>query len=220
MQTSKSIVKEKNKFSKNLEIKSNLENTLNFERSTPLNPALTYVVIPQKNFSAVYNINGQDVVSPRLWLVGVDENEELKEIRSVGVNTLTAMALGLVDYSKEPQPIEAVFNHDSGKWRVVPGHRYIHAMDSTEFVKAENKRAVVKKAVFLRNTGTPSVYTIKFNDDKTISTTDGENGKKYVNTQIAGMKMFETLSQVPSDELVQKCIAQVKKDCGANFYSL
>lgn len=215
MKTSNSLLNENIKPSSSVEIKATLENTLNFERQDPLNPAYDYVVVPQQNFAAIYTIGKNQVISHRLWLVGFLGNEA-KEIRSVGINTLTGMALAKYVDGQAHQPIEAVYM--DGKWRTVQGHRYIHAMDNYSFVKSENRRAIVKNPIIIKYEGSLPVYRAKFNDDKTMAHEPwGE--KQQVSVQIDSMKQFSTAG-VPTEDLVKTAIEVLTRDCGSNFYPL
>lgn len=216
MKTSNSLLNEKiNPSNQNLEIKEALEKTLNFERQDPLNPVYDYVIVPQLNFAADYVINKKTVTSHRIWVVGF-QGTEAKEIRSVGVNTLTAMALAKYIDGQEVPSIEAVYM--DGKWRTVPGHKYIHAMSSYDFLKSENRRAVVKNPIILKYEGALPVYRAKFGEDKKMMT-EPWGDKKQVSVQLDSMKQFSTAGS-PTEDLVKTAIEVLTRDCGANFYPL
>ena len=91
-----SLCPEKLNFSDKTSLRPEQINSLNFERATPLDPSLKYVAVPQKNFASTYDINGNEVVSQRIWLVGLDDTNTIKTIRSGAINTFRAMALGRV----------------------------------------------------------------------------------------------------------------------------
>lgn len=221
MKTSSKYIKEQIKPTKKqtaLELDQKVVDNLNWEKTAPLNPALDYIVVPQRNFAAEFKIGNNEVTSKRLWLVGVKDGK-IEEIRSVGISTLTSMALGLVDPLKTPVPVEAVVNPETGKMRVVPGHQYIHAMEDYSFVKGENKRAVVKNPIILKADGSLQVYRAQFNDDKTMKVTTNAEGKHFVETAVDSMKRFSTAG-TPSDELVASCTALLQEECGDDFYPL
>lgn len=221
MKTSSKFIKEQvkpNRTQTALELDSKVADSLNWEKTAPLNPALDYVVVPQLNFAADFTIGKNAVVSKRIWLVGCQDGKPV-EIRSVGISTLTSMALGQVDPLKAPVPVEAVLNPETGKMRVVPGHQYVHAMPDYSFLKSENKRGIVREPIILKADGSIQVYRAQFNDDKTMKVSKAADGKHFVETQVDAMKRFYTAG-TPADDVVAACTALLKEECEDDFYPL
>ena len=209
-----SLCPEKLNFSDQTSLRPEQIDSLNFERATPLDPSLKYIAVPQKNFASTYDINGNEVVSQRIWLVGIDDTNTIKTIRSGAINTFRAMALGRVQEGVSAPVVKAVLN-EQGKYRTQPGWQYIHAMNDSSFIKAEGDRAVVKNPVVIRANGSAEVYRAKFNQDRTMSVTDG-----IVDLTTDSMKFYTLTDETPSAEIVEACIEALQDTCGSNFYAL
>lgn len=209
-----SLCPEKLNFSDKTSLRPEQINSLNFERATPLDPSLKYVAVPQKNFASDYTIDGDTVTSLRFWLVGLDDTNTIKTIRSVAFNTLRAMALGRVQEGVPAPVVKAVLN-DQGKYRTQQGWQYIHAMNDSSFIKAEGDRAVIKNPVVIRANGSAEVYRAKFNKDRTMSVTDG-----IVNLATDSMKFYTLTDETPSADVVKACVEALQTTCGSNYYPL
>jgi hypothetical protein len=209
-----SLCPEKLNFSNQTSLRPEQINSLNFERATPLDPSLKYIAVPQKNFASTYDINGNEVVSQRIWLVGIDDTNTIKTIRSGAINTFRAMALGRVQEGVSAPVVKAVLN-EQGKYRTQQGWQYIHAMNDSSFIKAEGDRAVVKNPVVIRANGSAEVYRAKFNQDRTMSVTDG-----IVDLTTDSMKFYTLTDEKPSAEVVKACVEALQTTCGSNFYAL
>lgn len=209
-----SLCPEKLNFSDKTSLRPEQINSLNFERATPLDPSLKYVAVPQKNFASTYDINGNEVVSQRVWLVGLDDTNTIKTIRSGAINTFRAMALGRVQEGVPAPVVKAVLN-EQGKYRTQQGWPYIHAMNDSSFIKAEGDRAVIKNPVVIRANGSAEVYRAKFNADRTMSVTDG-----IVDLATDSMKFYTLTDEKPSAEVVKACVEALQTTCGSNYYPL
>ena len=209
-----SLCPEKLNFSDKTSLRPEQINSLNFERATPLDPSLKYVAVPQKNFASTYDINGNEVVSQRIWLVGLDDTNTIKTIRSGAINTFRAMALGRVQEGVPAPVVKAVLN-EQGKYRTQQGWQYIHAMNDSSFIKAEGDRAVIKNPVVIRANGSAEVYRAKFNKDRTMSVTDG-----IVDLATDSMKFYTLTVEMPSADVVKACVEALQTTCGSNYYPL
>lgn len=206
------LMGENTKTSKSTDLKDALVRSLSFEKQQPLDPTLNYVIVPQKNFAAEYNIEGVTRISPRLWIVGIDGNNVLQTIRSVSINSLLGMAFqDVVDGTPAPE-IKAILKPDGG-YKPQQGWKYVHALDDSSFLKAEGKRAVVRKPIILRSLGNFEVWRGQFTDQKLTAT----NG--YIDLTTDSMRKFRT-DGVPSDAVVQQCVEALKAECGDDFYPL
>lgn len=209
-----SLCPEKLNFSDKTSLRPEQINSLNFERATPLDPSLKYVVVPQKNFASDYTIDGDTVTSLRFWLVGIDDTNTIKTVRSVAFNTLRAMALGRVQEGVPAPVVKAVLN-EQGKYRTQQGWQYIHAMNDSSFIKAEGDRAVIKNPVIIRANGSAEVYRAKFNKDRTMSVTNG-----IIDLANDSMKFYTLTDETPSADVVKACVEALQTTCGSNYYPL
>ena len=209
-----SLCPEKLNFSDKTSLRPEQINSLNFERATPLDPSLKYVAVPQKNFASTYVIDGDTVTSHRFWLVGIDDTNTIKTVRSVAFNTLRAMALGRVQEGVPAPVVKAVLN-EQGKYRTQQGWQYIHAMNDSSFIKAEGDRAVIKNPVVIRANGSAEVYRAKFNKDRTMSVTNG-----IVDLANDSMKFYTLTDETPSADVVKACVEALQTTCGSNYYPL
>lgn len=211
--TSNSLMTEKHEYAKVQSIGDKLKATLQFEKSMPLDPSLEYVIVPQKNFATEHEIDNETRISPRLWLCGIDSTNTLKTIRSISINTLLAMAFAEVVEGEAAPQVKA--RDDNGKWKPERGWKYVHALDDTSFIKPVDDRAVVYDAIALRSLGNREVYRSKFNEDRTMKVNNG-----YLELETGSMRKFQVSDLKVSKEVVDACIAALKKECGKNFYEL
>ena len=203
---------EETSFSSKVEIGQKLSDSLNFAGTAPLDTELRYIMVPQKNTAATYVIDGVEVVSPRLFLAGIDDDNNIVEIRTVGVNTLRAMAYGFVTLG-EPAPVIEVTTNKEGKFRAKQGTPYVHAMESTSFLKAEDNRVIVAKPVTIVPLGTRQAYTSSWENHEMVIA-DGHAVLSTVN-----MKLFKRTDN-PTESLIKEAVKAIKEVAGENFYGL
>lgn len=203
---------EETTFSSKVEIGQKLAESLNFAGTTPLNAELRYVMVPQKNTAATYVIDGAEVVSPRLFLAGIDDDNNIVEVRTVGVNTLRAMAYGFVTVG-EPAPVIEVTVNNEGKFRAKQGTPYVHAMESTSFLKAEDNRVIVAKPVTIVSLGARQAYTSSWENHEMVT----EDGHAVLTT--VNMKVFKRTDN-PTESLIEEAVKAIKEVAGNNFYGL
>ena len=203
---------EETSFSSKVEIGQKLSDSLNFSGTAPLDTELRYIMVPQKNTAATYVIDGAEVVSPRLFLAGIDDNDNIVEIRTVGVNTLRAMAYGFVTLG-EPAPVIEVTTNKEGKFRAKQGTPYVHAMESTSFLKAEDNRVIVAKPVTIVPLGTRQAYTSSWENHEMVI----EDGHAVLAT--VSMKLFKRTDN-PTESLIKEAVKAIKEVAGNNFYGL
>ncbi len=207
-----SLLNEDTQFSNKVEINENLENSLNFKGTAPLNTELRYILVPQKNTAASYVIDKKQIVSPRFFVAGIDDNNRIVEVRTIGVNTMRAMAYAFVTLG-EPAPEIRVEMNENGKYRAVQGTSYVHAMSSTKFIEAADHRAIVKTTVTLVPLGARPVYRSTWDDGQMVVS----DGKAVLGTE--NMKMFQVTDN-PTEDLVKEAIKVIKEAAGQDFYDL
>lgn len=188
-------------------------------RNAALDSNLVYVIVPQKNTAVDYNIpveNGapRKVASKRFFCAGFDSLGNLVEVRTVGVQTLRAMAFCFVD-DVIAKPIIKTEPNGKGNYRAVQGTTYVRAMDDTRFIKIVNQRAIVECPTAIRALGTRDVYASSFGPDGIMRRDANGNAILQVNR----MKMF-TKATLPSAELIEKAMNACEEVGGSNFYAL
>lgn len=189
------------------------QESVNFERTPLLDPNLRWVIPAQENCAVEMNITGVGKrTSRRIWAAGIDEKGVVISVRSLGVATLRAMALGFVKEGV-PAPVISTILNDAGAIRTAPGTQYIHAMEDTTWIKGENHLYVVKSPVALKPTGASEVYQAKFADGK-MQAVDG-----HVELETTNMKFYQRLSDPTADE-VKAAVEAIVASVGDNFYAL
>lgn len=189
------------------------QESVNFERTPVLDPSLRWVVPAQENCAVKMNITGVgERTSRRIWAAGLDDNNKVISVRSLGVATLRAMALGLVKDGVAAPVISATKN-DEGATRTAPGTQYIHAMNDTTWIKGENHLYVVKQPVTIQPAGSSEVYQAKFIDGK-MQATDG-----HVELETTNMKFYNRLPD-PSEADIKAATDAIKASVGDHFYAL
>lgn len=201
---------------KALNISEKQEQSINAPRNAPLDPALHYVIVPQKNTAVNYRIiiDGTPQVRPskRFFCVGFDDQGNFVEVRTVGVSTLRGMAYAFKEDGKAAPTIHVEIN-DEGNYRSAQGTSYVRAMDDTRFITAKDLRALVEKPVTFRALGQREAYASKF-----------DNGKMVVNGDLAvldivNLKLFKKDSD-PTEAEVTTALKACKEIGGDNFYEL
>lgn len=189
------------------------QESVNFERTPALDPSLRWIVVPQENCAVKMNIAGVgERVSRRFWAAGLDENGVAVSVRSVGVATFRAMALGFVK-DGVAAPIISATTNESGATRTAPGTQYVHAMEDTTWIKGENNLYVVKTPIAFKPAGTSEVYQAKFVDGK-MQAVDG-----HVELETTNMKFFSRLAN-PTEAEIKTAIDAIKLSVADNFYAL
>lgn len=206
MATKSSIVIEKVTVlsDKSAEISDAKMDRINFEGNQPLTEGLDYIVLPQKNFAAEFTVGGNKVTSQRFWIVGIDENDEPVEVRSVGISTLTAMACG---WENNDRPTVKTRTKDDGSLGIQSGLNWVYAMGTASahnFIKGEDHRYVVKTPAMINFTGNRNAYVASFEDDHTLK----HNGDTVV-LEVRSLKTF-TRGEVPSDEQIKVAEEAIK----------
>ena len=97
-------IPEKIDYSENKSVNDFVFNEVNCEFRTPLKGSTKYVLVPQNNFSAKYNINGREFTGPRFYLVEIDSENKPVEIRSISANSFTAMYIQRINDPEAPFP--------------------------------------------------------------------------------------------------------------------
>ena len=189
------------------------QESVNFERTPVLDPNLRWIIPSQENCAVKMNITGVgERTSRRIWAAGLDADGKVVSVRSLGVATLRAMALGLVKEGVAAPVISTTLN-DEGAVRTAPGTQYIHAMEDTTWIKGENHLYVVKKPTALKPAGSSEVYQAKFVDGK-MQAVDG-----HVELETTNMKFYQRLAD-PTAEEVKAAIEAISTSVGDNFYAL
>lgn len=189
-------------------------------RNAALDSNLIYVIVPQKNTAVDYNIRiegepgPRKVASKRFFCAGFDSLGNLVEVRTVGVQTLRAMAFCFVD-DVIAKPIIKTEPNGKGNYRAVQGTTYVRAMDDTRFIKIVNQRAIVECPTAIRALGTRDVYASSFGPDGMMRRDANGNAILQVNR----MKMFAKAT-LPSAELIEKAMDACEEVGGTNFYAL
>ena len=178
----------------------------NFEGNQPLTEGLTYIFLPQKNFAAEFTMNGQVLPpSQRFWAVGLNEDNEAVEIRSIGASTVTAMGLGWV--ATDPKPTVSTRRKEDGSLGLQSGLNWVYAMgrpSASHFITGENSRLVIKKPAAIEFTGNKEAYTVDF-ANRQIHV--GEDGNVVIVTR--SLKTFERLDE-PTDDQIKAAEAALK----------
>ena len=181
-------------------------NRFNFEGNQPLTEGLTYIFLPQKNFAAEFTRDGQTLPpSQRFWAVGLNEDNEAVEIRSIGASTMSAMGLGWV--ATDPKPTVSTRQKEDGSLGLQSGLSWVYAMgrpSASHFITGENSRLVIKKPAAIEFTGNKEAYTVDF-VDRQIHV--GEDGNVVIVTR--SLKTFERLDE-PTDDQVKAAEAALK----------
>lgn len=189
-------------------------------RNAALDSNLVYVIVPQKNTAVDYmiNVEGQPaprkVASKRFFCAGFDSLGNLVEVRTVGVQTLRAMAFCFVE-DGVAAPIIKVEPNGKGNFKAVQGTTYVRAMDDTRFIKVADHRATVDRPTAFRALGTRDAYASKFGPDGIMERDENSNAI----LDITHMKMF-VKDQLPAAELVKAALEACKEVGGNNFYEL
>jgi hypothetical protein len=189
------------------------QESVNFERTPVLDPNLRWIVPAQENCAVKMNITGVgERTSRRIWAAGLDANGKVVSVRSLGVATLRAMALGFVREGVAAPVISTTLN-DEGAVRTAPGTQYVHAMEDTTWIKGENHLYVIKSPVALKPTGSSEVYQAKFVDGK-MQAVDG-----HVELETTNMKFYQRLADPTADE-AKAAAEAITSSVGENFYAL
>lgn len=188
-------------------------------RNAALDSNLVYVIVPQKNTAVDYAITTDDgvsrkVASKRFFCAGFDSLGNLVEVRTVGVQTLRAMAFCFVE-DGVAAPIIKVEPNGKGNFKAVQGTTYVRAMDDTRFIKVADHRATVDRPTAFRALGTRDAYASKFGADGIMERDEQNNAI----LDVTHMKMF-VKDSLPAKELVQAALEACKEVGGSNFYEL
>ena len=209
-----SLCPEKLTFSQQVEFNSS--NNEQWARSLPLDPTLKYVIVPQMNFAVEYHINGKEVLSKRIWIVGVDESKCVRTVRSLSIAALRARAVAYTKAHVSPPTVKV--SYYNGYPVIDNGYLPIRAMDDLSFLDLtfyKVNRARVRRPVIICLKGSYEVYRVKYNENQTIST-KGD----YVELIKDSMKCYTLSDEQPNDDLVIKCIDALETTCGGHFYKL
>lgn len=181
-------------------------NRFNFEGNQPLTEGLTYILLPQKNFAVEFQMEGRPLPpSQRFWAVGINEDGEAEEIRSIGASTVSAMGLGWVD--SDPKPTVGTRQKEDGSLGLQSGLNWVYAMgrpSASHFIKGENSRLVIKNPTAIEFTGNREAYTVDFVDRQIHI---GEDGNVIIVTR--SLKTFERLDE-PTEDQVKTAEAALK----------
>lgn len=201
----------------NAKQEESIENSI---RNAALDSNLVYVIVPQKNTAVDYVIGRntdntpRQVTSHRFFCAGFDSLGNLVEVRTVGVQTLRAMAYCFVE-DGVAAPIIKVEDNGKGNFKAVQGTTYVRAMDDTRFIKVVDHRAAVDRPTAFRALGTRDAYASKFGDDRIMMR--DEQGNAVL--EVTHMKMF-VKDSLPAAELVKAALEACKEVGGNNFYEL
>lgn len=201
---------EKLTFSNKVEIDEHINN---WWRPSFYNADLTYIVVPQKNFASVWTIMGVERISARLWLAGIDNKGEIKEVRSIAVASLLDMGYGWADMEEEP--IVHTFVDNGGRIRIAHGQRFVRAIEDYSFVKSENRRYVVESPAAIIFTGKHNMYHATFTEDQQLNV--DENGNVIL--EIKPVNTFKRVAN-PTDEMVAEALSACRCTGRSNFYAL
>ncbi len=189
------------------------QESVNFERTPLLDPALRWIAPAQENFAAEVNIPEVGKrISKRFWFAGLDATGKVVSVRSISVASLRQMALGLVKEGVDAPVISATLNAE-GATRTAPGTQYIHAMADTSWIRGENHLYVVKSPIALKPAGAAEVYQAKFVEGK-MQAIDGK-----VALETTNMKFFELLG-APTDAEIAAATEAIKDSVSDQFYAL
>lgn len=189
------------------------QESVNFERTPLLDPALRWVIPAQENCAVEMNIAGVGKrTSRRIWAAGLNSDGVAESVRSLGVATLRAMALGLVKEGVAAPVIAATTNED-GTIRAASGTQYIHAMEDTSWIRGENNLYVIKAPVAVKPTGSAQVYQAHFEEGK-MQAVDGHVALDTVN-----MKFYQRLSD-PTEAEIVAAKAAIESSVPENFFPL
>lgn len=189
------------------------QESVNFERTPLLDPALRWIAPAQENFAAEVNIPEVGKrISKRFWFAGLDATGKVVSVRSISVASLRQMALGLVKEGVDAPVISATLNAE-GATRTAPGTQYIHAMADTSWIRGENHFYVVKTPVALKPAGAAEVYQAEFKEGK-MQAIDGKVALTTTN-----MKFFELVA-APTDAEIATAVEAIKDSANDQFYAL
>lgn len=199
-----------------LNITKQQEESANFEPSTPLNYGAEHIIVEQQNTGVDYDIPGVGTRTSKRFWAGEFDGDELVSLRTIGVSSLRGIAFEEKTSTSQAAPIiEAVQRSSDKSWHAAAGSYKVRALDDTSFIKGENLRYVVTKAVTVIPQRRATVFTAQYKDGALVVKSD----KCGVDTN--DRFIFFTKGEDPSADKVKKVLDAIKKDAQVekHFYA-
>lgn len=91
-------------FAENNSVRENVINSANSAVGMPLIIGARYVLVPQKNFCAQYDIEGNVVTGARFYLIELDDASQPTQIRTISASSLMNRYVSLIDSPDDEVP--------------------------------------------------------------------------------------------------------------------